>query len=632
MKKIYPILALFAMVAFTLPTSSEAVVLSSTCGHIDPSEQVKLGECLFNFEEFEGNGRTCATCHPPANNFTIDPKFIKTLPANDKLFVFEDIGNFPGLKQCRDRSQNGISPGGDYTGANCSSDADCGGLTCESLENGVLMRKFGLILENVDGLNDEGRMRSVPHIFSMSQSLDPRDRGDDTGEKRHAIGWSADGAPGTVLNPLEPGNSGGNGPFTGFCSNDSAQMCQGANKTAADDMCGDVLDTCNGFGADGSLKAFAIGAVIQHATKDLQRRVGEDFRLPTEEELDAMAAYQLAQGRDSDNPDIDEVVYRSEIVNFGRDEFRSGRNTCNFCHANAGARFAFGGGGPPNRNFNTGVEDELTNPHFLEMTAAAPKPDGGFNPPGTVQGGVSGFCAVDDDGDFDRGTRVCQGADQTEADLACVFDPDGGGGPLLEDDFGPCELVEHSHGNGRFNVPPVIEVADTAPFMHNNSINTVEAAVDFYQTRNFAKGGGPFQNGQSLLGMSGDTALGIALWLRTINVVENIRLSVGKLEDAEFGCNQIDNRNLVRVAMADTEDAYQVLEGSEYKLFGEAVTLLKAAYRIQRSLFGSKVGSFEVPVSKDCDDAPYKYSTTIRHAIKHLLEARDLIVDDTPAP
>jgi hypothetical protein len=25
----------------------------------------------------DGNGRTCATCHPPTNNFSIDPEFIR---------------------------------------------------------------------------------------------------------------------------------------------------------------------------------------------------------------------------------------------------------------------------------------------------------------------------------------------------------------------------------------------------------------------------------------------------------------------------------------------------------------------------------------------------------------------------
>ena len=44
------------------------------------------------------------------------------------------------------------------------------------------------------------------------------------------------------------------------------------------------------------LRDFAIVAIAQHATRTLKRRAGADFRVPTDEELDALAAYQLALG------------------------------------------------------------------------------------------------------------------------------------------------------------------------------------------------------------------------------------------------------------------------------------------------------------------------------------------------
>ena len=40
-------------------------------------------------ETFDGNGRTCGTCHPADNNYTLDPAYIARLPANDPLFVAE---------------------------------------------------------------------------------------------------------------------------------------------------------------------------------------------------------------------------------------------------------------------------------------------------------------------------------------------------------------------------------------------------------------------------------------------------------------------------------------------------------------------------------------------------------------
>ena len=41
---------------------------------------VAKGREIFFNETFDGNGRTCGTCHPANNNFTIDPAFIATLP------------------------------------------------------------------------------------------------------------------------------------------------------------------------------------------------------------------------------------------------------------------------------------------------------------------------------------------------------------------------------------------------------------------------------------------------------------------------------------------------------------------------------------------------------------------------
>ena len=47
------------------------------------------GRQLFLNERFEGNGRTCGTCHVETNNFTVDPELIATLPPTDPLFVAE---------------------------------------------------------------------------------------------------------------------------------------------------------------------------------------------------------------------------------------------------------------------------------------------------------------------------------------------------------------------------------------------------------------------------------------------------------------------------------------------------------------------------------------------------------------
>jgi hypothetical protein len=58
---------------------------------------IERGRRLFMSETFDGNGRTCATCHPPTNNFTIDPAFIARLPQSDPLFVKVDGLEDPAL-------------------------------------------------------------------------------------------------------------------------------------------------------------------------------------------------------------------------------------------------------------------------------------------------------------------------------------------------------------------------------------------------------------------------------------------------------------------------------------------------------------------------------------------------------
>jgi hypothetical protein len=48
---------------------------------------VDRGQALFFNETFAGNGRTCLTCHQPAENFSISPETIAGLPGTDPLFV-----------------------------------------------------------------------------------------------------------------------------------------------------------------------------------------------------------------------------------------------------------------------------------------------------------------------------------------------------------------------------------------------------------------------------------------------------------------------------------------------------------------------------------------------------------------
>lgn len=249
----------------------------------DPgSALIAKGRGIFFNETFNGNGRTCGSCHREERNFTIDPAFIATLPKNDALFVAEFN---PNLKQ--------------------------------NFENPRLMREFGLIVENLDGFDDLANrftLRGVPHVLALRTSV--------ASPQGPRTGWSGDGAP-----------------------------------------------------ADGSLRSFAVGAVIQHFTKTLNRVAGVDFRLPTDAELDALEAFQLSLGRQNELQLP--LRLRGTVAKRGQGIFLDNNlGKCNVCHGNAGANVAPGN----NANFNTGVEDLPDQP--ARLTGENVPRDDGFGVPG----------------------------------------------------------------------------------------------------------------------------------------------------------------------------------------------------------------------------------------------------------
>jgi len=372
------------------------------------SELVIEGRRLFFEQIFNGNGRTCGTCHPASNNLTIDPAFIATLPDDNPLFV-----------------------------ANTTSELG------PNFENNTLIRKVGLILENQDGFDDLDNnlnMRGVPHTLGLTLSVDS--------PEGPQLGWSGDGSPG-----------------------------------------------------DASVRSFATGAVIQHFTKSLNRVPDVDFRLPTDEELDALEAFQLALGR-QEELELP-LSFTNVIAARGQEIFNSPtEGKCFACHFNAGANGAPQVFGPEagNRNFNTGVEDLPDQPADLLEER---------NPP--------------DDG---RGTP----------------------------------------GEGEFNTPSLVEAADTGPFFHNNSVETVEGAVAFYNGNAFNDS----PAGQLLVNATGSginldatQVVAVAAFMRAINALENVRQSIemlqAKVDNTILPHEDFDQ--LLDRAVDEIEDAISVLAG-----------------------------------------------------------------------
>ena len=126
------------------------------------SAEVCAGADIFFRATFDGNGRTCSTCHRSEDNFTISPEFIAALPDNDALFVAENNTDL------------------------------------STLERPDILREFAMIVENVDGqddLDNKFTLRSIQHTLSLATSLNVSDGDGTTTPPLERTGWSGDGAP-----------------------------------------------------------------------------------------------------------------------------------------------------------------------------------------------------------------------------------------------------------------------------------------------------------------------------------------------------------------------------------------------------------------------------------------------------
>jgi hypothetical protein len=471
------------------------------------------GRNAFFNATFNGNGRTCGTCHREQNNLTIDPEFIATLPPTDPLFVAEFN---PALSQ--------------------------------NFENPILMRKFGLILENADGFDDLPNkfvMRSVPHTLAMLPDTLAPSQFDETHTPLgpivppvERVGWSGDGAP--------------VGTFT---------LADGTTHQAT-----------------GTLRDFMIGAIIQHYTKTLNRVPGVDFTMPTVAQLDALEAFQKSLGR-RENLKLagaGALRLKSEKASKGQEIFNNpgtivnplngtllfsqpsqGAGRCILCHFNAGAGdfvegAVFGGNSDPgtgtaptNSNFDTGVEDQPFRPATLLVPAQKIPPDGGF-----------GRDPIFRDGKFL-----------------------GFGNGNVNSPFPPADLNKRT-----FNTPVLVEAADTGPFFHDNSITTIEGAVEFYNSDSFNNS--PIARNIKFLDPSGTgihleatEVEAVAAFLRVINVLENIRSSADLDNRAKSATSFSQAQELLKLSSSELEDAIEVLDGGH--LHPEAQKKLRQAAAVE---------------------------------------------------
>lgn len=521
----------------TLVGASGAAAAAPLHADVDTllSEMAAAGADLFLNETFAGNGRTCGTCHPPANNFTIDPAFIAALPASDPLFVAEREPALSGL------------------------------------EDAALLRSHALIIENVDGFDRPGVLRSVPHVFAMSQSLSP------------PICVGADGCAVTFpdgTQTLFP-----YGAQTAFVDTTMPEAT-GFAALSTDPLVAFPVERTgwSGDGApgSGSLREFSIGAVIQHFPRTLARRAGVDFRLPTDDELDALELFQLSLGR-LDDPDLREMTFKHPVIERGkqvfmRDDTQDGTvsaGKCQICHFNAGAnstpevfgeivsrfgvpRTFFG-----NQVFSTGVND--LPPDQTRAPAGIPR-DGGmgirFMGPGGCVNGHFEFGAGPPTFVPDPGTEP------------------GGFGTAAAGGFLPTGFCIE-----QFNPPPLVEAADTAPFFHNNAFDTLEEAVAFYGSDTFNQDPsislflGSTDSGGIAIKLDEQAVSDVSHFLRALNALENLR-QADELSAAALSAHGTASDELLDQAWEELKDARAVLE--QTALHARAVSHLALAIHANR--------------------------------------------------
>lgn len=378
-------------------------------------------------------------------------------------------------------------------------------------------------------------MRSVPHTLSLATSLRPPSGCDIK----------------TVI------DSGDLGDFIGFDCSDGTTTVAFQSRTG---WSGDGAPASPNLNAFGQLRDFITGAVIQHYTRNFFVRSPFDpsfdtcgltgdqpcFRLPTDDELDQVVLFMSTAGRTADI-DLSSIVLTESSADAGRKIFQGSgvaeglpNGKCFGCHNNAGANSAFGG----NRSFNTGIERV----RLEQLGDGNTFPDANGVPDCDVSS-VTGKC-IPFDGAF---------GGQGLGDFSFNFDTDGDG--RLD-----------AFGNGKFNVPPLIESSDTAPFFHTNAFSTIERAVEFYSSDTFnsspssdiVRGALGTEPDGRAIALTGEQTESVAAFLRVINAAFNLaiaeqRTTAAKMIVENFGPADDVAEGLIQLAIDELEDAESVL-------------------------------------------------------------------------
>jgi hypothetical protein len=544
------------------------LVLSSVHAQSE-AELIDEGFRLWTEETWDGNGRTCGTCHIPSENYNIFPKTVKKMNRKERELLFAT--SVPGLENAaliQSHALFNISGGATV----CAADTP-GCWVAGEEHNGQPVFRSSMTIQAL-------ALTSIPATSYPGTPLAPIvcSQGG-IAATLPQLGWAGDGAPGTP----------------------------------------DISDECSSHhgstnvNADGSFRAFAWGAIAQHSTKGLSRTPGPggDFRFATDDELDAMEIFQLWLGRrpltaaenaiqstvNANEFDIRLLAFKDARVALGRDHYvgaaefapppgppgggpppppvlnpDSGAG-CNVCHVNAGARAGFPG--PPatgggNINLNTDVEK----------------------------------------GSHDIGMSV----------IGTALPHDVGG----SNSFGP----PVNSFDDTFNIQSIIEAADKKAWFHNHRvIENFEEAITFYTTEDFTDGAAAFTtlNAMQVGNASGSISFPkgnginhLGAFLRSLSAFYQLRDCERLIDEAidRIGAG-MSHKNPVNHCRFNLKDTRRILKEAKLKKVYKHVA--KGVKKVEKALKKvSKKGKHKKLV---------KELKKARNSIRYM---RDLIAVQTP--
>ena len=355
----------FAINTTPTPTNDAGKTLT-----IPLATQVAQGGNLFNGETFQGNGRTCASCHVASLNFALPPSNIQsrfsTVSATfDPLFVGET--NPSSFDSGFDFNLNTLE-----LTQTVSSAAPCSGTLQGIITSGSGPTATAKVLTQVS-----------PTTYLVMGGMNPALSGTVS---------DSNSCSGTVLS-ITAGSLGAIAGSSVLGLEDPKRMRTSAALNFPQGR-GLILENIDGFpptppvfrksphllnlrqriaffglsGSVGDLQTFATGAVTQHFPRTLNRNSGgsdPDFRLPTPDELAAMEAFMRAQefpaGTDPNKFNLNNfIVTAAQQRGFAA---FNGAAKCAECHQ--GTVLAAG-------SFDTGVVNQVINSGGLDNLPCEP--------------------------------------------------------------------------------------------------------------------------------------------------------------------------------------------------------------------------------------------------------------------